>query len=456
MGVSVPNTRAMPAAVFAGLDELVPNPLNPRVHGEDVDRLARTIIRTRWGAPILAQKATRRVIGGHGRLEAARKIMAGIVVDGLLRGGPDHLLDRDAPGPGMVPVRWLDVSDAEADALTLADNAPALHGVDDAALIVSMATRSFERDASIMRDIGYGSETLDALVREAGAAVLADANSTADDFIDAADMPSVSAEADANADSKPGSVYQLGPHRLVCGDSRDAAVWDQLMLDDAADLVWTDPPYGVNICGGSKDARNKRFASGDRIENDDLSHDELQEFLQLVLGHAFAATKPGGAWYVAAPAEPLFHAFGSVLLRLSVWRHTIMWCKQHFVFGRCDYHYRHEPIFYGWKDGAAHFFVDDRTQDSVLTFDRPSRSPDHPTMKPIALVKRMVENSSRPNEIVCDPFGGSGTTLLACAETGRRARLIELAPRYCDAIRKRWTTYAKARGIDPGAGALDG
>lgn len=162
----------MPAAVFAGLDELVPNPLNPRVHGEDVDRLARTIIRTRWGAPILAQKATRRVIGGHGRLEAARKIMAGIVVDGLLRGGPDHLLDRDAPGPGMVPVRWLDVSDAEADAMTLADNAKALQGVDDAAALVAMATAAFERGAPTLEDIGLGAADLDALVKAAGDAVL--------------------------------------------------------------------------------------------------------------------------------------------------------------------------------------------------------------------------------------------------------------------------------------------
>lgn len=160
------------AAVYLPLADLRPNPRNPRAHGDEVVRLARTILRTTWGAPILAQASTRRIIGGHGRLEAAKMIVAGLEVDGILRGGADHLFDRDAPGPGMVPVRLVDVSDAEADAMTLADNARALQGTDDAAAVVAMATRDFERDAAVMADMGYGSAELDALVKSAGDAVL--------------------------------------------------------------------------------------------------------------------------------------------------------------------------------------------------------------------------------------------------------------------------------------------
>ena len=170
---SAPDTRARVASsVYLHLDELRPNPRNPRAHGDEVKRLARTILRTTWGAPIIAQASTRRIIGGHGRLEAARLILAGLEVDGIMRGGADHRFDRDAPEPGMVPVRLVDVSDAEADAMTLADNARALQGQDDAAALVAMATAAFERGAPTMEDIGLGVAELDALVKAAGDALL--------------------------------------------------------------------------------------------------------------------------------------------------------------------------------------------------------------------------------------------------------------------------------------------
>lgn len=168
---SAPDARAIGdgvAAVYLPLDVLRPNPRNPRLHGAEVERLARTILRTTWGAPILAQRSTMRIIGGHGRLEAARMIAAGMVVDGIERGGPAHRFDRDAPAPLLLPVRLVDVSDAEADAMTLADNARALQGTDDAAAVVAMATASFERDADVMRDMGLGAAELDALVKAAG------------------------------------------------------------------------------------------------------------------------------------------------------------------------------------------------------------------------------------------------------------------------------------------------
>ncbi len=175
------------AAVWMRPDELRANPKNPRRHGAEVARLARTIVRTTWGAPIIAQASTHRIIGGHGRLDAAKLILAGIEVDGIARGGPEHLFDRSAPGPGLVPVRLVDVSDAEADAMTLADNAVALQGHDDAAAVVAMATAAFERDAPTMADMGYAAADLDALVRRAGNAVLAAAPPPPPAFEHAAD-----------------------------------------------------------------------------------------------------------------------------------------------------------------------------------------------------------------------------------------------------------------------------
>ena len=174
---TVPNARD--AAVWMHVSELRPNPRNPRVHGQEVLKLARTILRTAWGAPIIAQARSKRIIGGHGRLEAAKEILAGIEVDGELRGGAEHLFDAGAPGPGMVPVRLVDVSDAEADAMTLADNARGLQGHDDPTAIVEMASQ-FGRESALMADVGFDAAALDALVQKAGDAVLGNSVSDAD------------------------------------------------------------------------------------------------------------------------------------------------------------------------------------------------------------------------------------------------------------------------------------
>jgi len=434
--------------VFLPISALKPNPRNPRMHGDEVLRLARTIIRTAWGAPIVAQARSHRVIAGHGRIEAARLILAGIEVDGEARGGAGHQFDPHAQ-PGEVPVRLVDVSDAEADAMTLADNARALEGHDDPALLVAMAAQ-FGRESAAMADIGMSAAALDALVKEAGDVLLA-ANGAGLSGED----PGAEDDPAAPVFSRTGEVYELGPHRLVCGDSRDAATWGALLCGERLAMVWTDPPYGVSIVGGSHDPRAATYQSGDVVENDDLSETDLLLFLRASFAGVLAASKPGASWYVAAPAGPLHLQFCVALHELGVWRQSLAWVKQQFVFGRSDYHYRHESIFYGWVPGAAHHFADDRTQDTVLEFDRPHRSEEHPTMKPVELVERCIANSSESGWIVGDPFAGSGTTLIAAAKQGRVARLIELAPRYCDVIRRRWTKFARSAGADPGAGALD-
>ena len=206
-------------------------------------------------------------------------------------------------------------------------------------------------------------------------------------------------------------------------------------------MLWTDPPYGVSYVGKTKDALT--------IENDSLDDVGLTDFLRAALGCAWATCRAGASWYIAAPAGPLNHCFSTVLKELGVWRQSLNWVKNTFALGRSDYHYRHEPIFYGWKEGAAHYFVDDRTQDTILEYDKPSRNAEHPTMKPVALVERCISNSSKPGESVLDLFGGSGTTLIAAEKTGRTAYLMELDPIYCDVIVTRWEQATGQKAVRP-------
>jgi DNA modification methylase len=227
---------------------------------------------------------------------------------------------------------------------------------------------------------------------------------------------------------KHGDLWKLGEHRLYCGDATDVGAYERLLGEDQVDLVWTDPPYGVSYVG----------QGGMTIENDNLDIGALEEFLRQSFNAMFTFTKPGACWYVAAPSGNLFQAFSIPLSELEVWRHTLVWVKDALVMGRADYHYRHESIFYGWTPGAAHQEPPDRKQDSVWEVPRPRSNKEHPTMKPIELITRAINNSCRANDLVLDPFAGSGSTLIAAEQTRRRARVMEIDPKYCDVIIARY------------------
>jgi site-specific DNA-methyltransferase (adenine-specific) len=235
-----------------------------------------------------------------------------------------------------------------------------------------------------------------------------------------------------------GDVWLLGKHKVMCGDSTNGEQVKALMDGLEADLVWTDPPYGVAYVGKTKDALT--------IENDDMDIDALQEFLTKAFKAGYEVTKKGGCWYVAAPSGNIFQAFSIPLSILGIWRHTLVWVKDSLVMGRADYHYRHESIFYGWKEGAAHQAPPDRKQDTVWEIPRPHRSAEHPTMKPVELIAKAIKNSTNQNQIVLDLFGGSGSTLIAAEETNRIGYLMELDPRYVDVICAR---YQKHTGQQP-------
>jgi DNA modification methylase/ParB-like chromosome segregation protein Spo0J len=471
---AAPPARAVPqgiAAVYLPLGELRPNPRNPRAHGAEVVRLARTILRTTWGAPIIAQASTRRIIGGHGRLEAARMIAEGVEVDGILRGGAEHYFDRSAPGPLMVPVRLVDVSDAEADAMTLADNARALQGNDDAAAVVAMATAAFERDADVMRDMGYGAADLDALVRAAGDAVLRDAPSGDAGDIERheviGDVPRERIEVEedeapvdraeelrAKWGVEAGQLWAIpskhgGEHRILCGDSTKAEDVARVMAGDVAAVLHTDPPYGVDVVGGTHDPRDeKNYQSGNRVENDALNDADLERLVASALANCRAHMTPGGAFYVWHPSSRVELFCRAVASSLAKHRQIIVWVKPHFVFGRQDYHWQHEPCFYGWVDGAAHRWENDRKQTTVWQVEAVGTDLEkklHPTAKPLALPARAIQNHTAPGDVVIEPFSGSGSTMVAAEQTGRLCRAIEIAPKYVAVALERLA----ALGLEP-------
>jgi DNA modification methylase len=239
-----------------------------------------------------------------------------------------------------------------------------------------------------------------------------------------------------------GQLWKLGEHRLICGDCTDRAVVDQVMQGDKAEMVWTDPPYGVAV--GDKNKYLNAIAPSNRVEenlvNDTLDEPGLIKMLCKSFDLAIEHCTAGAAWYVAAPPGPLHVVFGQVLKDRGIWRQTIQWVKNNSTFspmGVC-YHWQAEPIFFGWLPSAGHRWYGGRTQTTVWNIDRPMKSPEHPTMKPVELVVRAVQNSSKQGEVVYEPFSGSGTTICACEQLGRLARAVEISPAYCAVTIQRW------------------
>ena len=259
--------------------------------------------------------------------------------------------------------------------------------------------------------------------------------------------------------AKNGDIWILGRHKLLCGDCTKEANLDKLMEGEAADLLLTDPPYNVNYEGGT----------GKKIENDNMESSKFQEFLYDAFRNACRVLKEGGAFYIWYASREVVN-FSTALERAGLQvRQELIWNKNALVLGRQDYQWKHEPCLYGWKEGAAHYFINDRTlttvqeeeidptkmkkeelvklvlqilgkdvPTTVINEDRPSRSEEHPTMKPIKLIARQVRNSTKQDETVLDLFGGSGSTLIACEQLGRTCRTMELSEHYCDVIIQRY------------------
>ena len=237
--------------------------------------------------------------------------------------------------------------------------------------------------------------------------------------------------------AKRGDIYQLGTHRLMCGDSTDPADVARLMDGKAADLLLTDPPYNVNYEGGT----------GLTIQNDNMEDAAFRKFLRDAFVCADGVMKPGAAFYIWHADSEGYNFRGACHDIGWQVRQCLIWNKNALVLGRQDYQWKHEPCLYGWKGGASHTWLSDRTQTTVMDFDKPTRSEIHPTMKPIGLFDYQIRNSCPVGGAVLDLFNGSGTTIMACEQNGRSAYTMELDPRYVDAAIDRWETFTGKKAI---------
>jgi DNA modification methylase len=241
--------------------------------------------------------------------------------------------------------------------------------------------------------------------------------------------------------SRPGDLWVLGEHRLLCGDATVPDDVERVLAGQLADMTFTDPPYNVDYGSSAKD---KLRGSKRRILNDDLGAG-FEAFLHQACANILDVTK--GAVYVCMSSSELHNLQRAFTAAGGKWSTFVIWAKHTFTLGRADYQRQYEPILYGWRDGHHHYWCGARDQSDVWPFDKPARNDLHPTMKPVALVERALRNSSKSRDVVLDPFGGSGSTLIACAKCGRQARLVELDPRYCDVVVQRWQDWTGEQAI---------
>jgi DNA modification methylase len=395
------------AIAWRPLGELIPYARNPRTHSDaQVAQIAASIREFGWTVPILVDDANG-IIAGHGRVLAARKL-----------------------GLDQVPVIELaHMSEAQKRAYVLADNQLALNaGWDEGLLRLELADLSeLGFDIGL---IGFGEGELERLLAGDGRTGL-----TEDD--EAPALPE-------QAITQPSDLWVLGEHRLLCGDATALADVERVLGGQLADLTFTDPPYNVDYGNSAKDKLrgNKR-----KILNDDLGSD-FEAFLHDACINILAVTK--GAVYVCMSSSELHTLQRAFTAAGGRWSTFVIWAKHTFTLGRSDYQRQYEPILYGWRDGHDHYWCGARDQGDLWHYDKPAKNDLHPTMKPVALVERAVRNSGKTRDIVLDPFGGSGSTLIACEKAGRQARLVELDPRYCDVIVRRWQEFSG------GAAVLDG
>ena len=274
-----------------------------------------------------------------------------------------------------------------------------------------------------------GAETVDELLSD-----LDNGEDTVEGKTDEDSVPSTQQQ----PKSKRGNVYALGEHRLMCGDSTKGEDVEKLVGTGEADMWLTDPPYNVAYEG----------SNGLTIKNDSMEDVKFREFLRSAFGLAEKALKPGASFYIFHADSEGYNFRGAchdVGLRV---RECLVWKKNALVLGRQDYQWIHEPCLYGWKDGEAHNWYGDRAQTTVMEFNKPKKNDVHPTMKPTEMLCYLLKNSTKKGDIVLDTFGGSGSTLIACEQLGRKCRTMELDPKYCDVIRKRWAEFVHGEGCD--------
>ncbi|MBF0095352.1 MAG: site-specific DNA-methyltransferase [Alphaproteobacteria bacterium] len=385
------------------LDRLLPYARNARTHSDDqVAQIAASIAEFGFNNAVLVDERGE-IIAGYGRLLAARQL-----------------------GLADVPVVVLaHLNDAQKRAFRIGDNQIALNSAWDEGIL--------RQELDELHDLGVdlpltGFE-LDDIDRMLAAEDGEDANEGEDE----------APEPPADPVSRPGDLWLLGEHRLLCGDATILDDVEKALGGARAAMCFSDPPYNVDYTGGTGSKRS-------RIANDDLGKGFATFLFDACVN---ILTSTDGAVYLAMSSSELHTLQKAFVNAGGHWSTFIIWAKDCFTLGRADYQRQYEPILYGWREGVAHHWCGDRDQGDVWQIARPRVNDLHPTMKPVELMERAVRNSSRRGDLVLDPFGGSGTTLIACEKTDRRAALVELDPAYCDVVVRRWQEMTgKAATLD--------
>jgi DNA modification methylase len=378
------------------IDALIPYARNSRTHSDaQVAQIASSIKEFGFTNPVLIDGGGG-IIAGHGRVLAARKL-----------------------GMSEVPcIRLEHLTDAQKRAYVIADNRLALNsGWDTEMLKVEFA--DLQELGFDLELTGFDLDEIKELLAPVGTEGLTDPD-------DAPPLPETPR-------TVPGDIWVMGRHRLLCGDSTSMDDLAKLCEGQLVDMWLTDPPYNVAYEGKTKDAL--------KIKNDEMGDDQFRQFLRDAYTAADTVMKPGAVFYIWHADSEGYNFRGAAKDAGWTVRQCLIWKKSSMVMGRQDYHWKHEPCLYGWKEGASHLWAADRKQTTILEFEKPSRNGEHPTMKPVALFEYQLLNNTKGGDQVLDSFGGSGTTLIAAEKNGRVARIMELDPKYCDVIVKRWQDF---------------
>ena len=393
--------------VYKDINELKPFTRNPKDHPkEQIDNIARSIEKYGWRQAILVSFDSGEIVAGHGRLLAAKKLK--------LKRVP--CIDASDMTPEQIAeYRYLDNKLNESD--------------------WNMEILKEDLDKLDFSDFDLNWDDFEPMNAED------DADIVEDDYEE---------ELPEEPKAKRGQIYKLGRHRLMCGDSTSVEDVTRLMGGTMADLLITDPPYNVNYGTDkklSKEQEKKKKNDGHVILNDKMQDDDFRAFLTSAFSAADAVMKPGACFYIWHADSEGYNFRGAC--RDVGWqlRQTIIWNKNSFVMGRQDYQWKHEPCLYGWKEGAGHLWASDRKQSTVIDMQRPTKADIHPTMKPIALFDYQIKNNTKGEDTVLDLFDGSGTTIMACEQDGRKACCMELDPRYVDAAIDRWEKFTGQKAV---------
>ena len=395
---------------MASINDLKQDHKNARKRTNQSAELIQESLKRYGAARSIVIDEDNRILAGNGTIEGAKA--AGI----------KNVRIIETDGDEIIAVKRTGLSEHDKVGLALADNRTSDLSDWDAEMLHRL---SEEQDISPWFDEDDLAEIIGEVEKLPG-----------EEHTDPDDVPEVD---EAAVITKPGDLWILGDHRLLCGDSTDTVAMDRLIQKEPADLWITDPPYNVAYEGKTKDSLT--------IQNDSMKDADFRQFLKEAYTAANCYLRPGAAFYIWHADSEGYNFRGAAHDIGWKIRQCLVWVKSTLVMGRQDYQWKHEPCLYGWTEGAGHTWNSDRKQTTVLEFDKPSRNGEHPTMKPVELFQYQIENSTKPGQIVLDSFGGSGTTAIACERANRKARLVELDPKYCDVIVKRWSDFTGREAI---------